>query len=199
MIEHHGWHVPSSFSAPADEAARTREAVGLADVSWMAKFNLQGHGLKSPPDLGPEAFLWSLGQLQYLVTCEPPAGAGVRERLQQFQKVGTDPSLPAPIYATEVTSVYAQLLLAGPRSRDVLSKLTSLNFSDRARGDLTCAQATVAHVHAIVLRKDLKGLLAYHLLVSRDYGESVWESVLHAGHEFHIIPFGLQALRLVQG
>ena len=57
----------------------------------------------------------------------------------------------------------------------------------------------MAHVHAVVLRKDLKGILAYHLLVSREYGESVWESVLHAGHEFHILPFGLQAQRLLQG
>ena len=74
MIEHHGWHVPSSFTAPDDEAARTRESVGLADVSWMSKFDLQGHGLKTPPALGPEAFLWALGRLHCLVTCEPPAG-----------------------------------------------------------------------------------------------------------------------------
>ena len=91
---------------------------------------------------------------------------------------------------TEVTSVYAQLLLAGPRSREVLNKLTSLNLSENSREDLTCAQANVAHVHAIVLRKDLTGIPAYHLLVSRDYGESVWESVLHAGHEFQITHLG---------
>ena len=199
MIEHHGWQVPASFSAPDDEAARTRESVGLADVSWMSKFDLQGRGLKSPPALGPEAFLWVLGRLHYLVTCEPPAGDAVRERLQQFQNAGADHSLPPPIYVTEVTSVYAQLLLAGPRSREVLSKLTSLNLSENARGNLTCAQANVAHVHAIVLRKDLKGIPAYHLLVGREYGESVWESVLHAGHEFQITPFGLEALRLLQG
>ena len=57
----------------------------------------------------------------------------------------------------------------------------------------------MAHVHAMVLRKDLKGIPAYHLLVGREYGESVWESVLHAGHEFHITPFGLEAQRLLQG
>ena len=57
----------------------------------------------------------------------------------------------------------------------------------------------MAHVHAIVLRKDLSRDPAYHLLVGREYGESVWESVLHAGHEFHITPFGLEAQQLVQG
>jgi sarcosine oxidase subunit alpha len=199
MTEHHGWQVASSFAAPPDEAARTRESVGLADVSWMSKFNLQGPGLKNPPDLGPEASWWLLGRLQYLVTCEPSAGDAVRTRLQPFQSAGAGASSAAPIYVTDVTSVYAQLLLAGPRSRDVLNKLTSLNLSESARGNLTCAQANVAHVQAIVLRKDLAGIPAFHLLVSREYGESIWESVLHAGQEFHITPFGLQAQQLVQG
>jgi glycine cleavage system aminomethyltransferase T len=199
MVQHQGWLVASSFSAPVDEAARTRKSVGLGDVSWMSKFNLQGHGLNNAPDLGPDAFVWPLGRLEFLVTCEPPTDNAVRERLQELQNDGTDASLPPPIYVTEVTSVYAQLLLAGPGSRDVLNKLTSLNLSENARGNLTCAQANVAHVHAIVLRKDLAGIPAFHLLVGRDYGESVWESVLHAGHEFQITPFGLEAQRLLQG
>lgn len=199
MVEHYGWKVPSSFAAPADEAARTRQSVGLADVSWMSKFNLQGRGLKNPPDLGPEAFLWPLGQRQYLLTCEPPAAVAVRERMKQFQTVGPDPSSPPAFYVTGVTSVYAQLLLAGPRSRDVLNKLTSLNLSSNLRDDLTCAQANVTHVHAIILRKDLAALPAFHLLVGRECGESVWESVLHAGNEFEITPFGLEAHKLMQG
>ncbi len=199
MVEHYGWKVPSSFVAPAEEAARTRQSVGLADVSWMSKFDLQGHRLKTPHALGPEAFLWPLGQRQYLLTCEPPAAVAVRERMKQFQTVGPDPTLRPPVYVTEVTSVYAQLLLAGPRSRDVLNKLTSLNLSSNLRDDLTCAQTNVAHVHAIILRKDLAALPAFHLLVGRECGESVWESVLHAGNEFEITPFGLEAHKLMQG
>lgn len=197
MIDHHGWNVPASFTVPHAEATGTRESVGVADVSWISKFNLQGHGLKDLPELGPEAFLWALGRLQCLVTCDPRVGDAVRARLQQFQKAAQ--AAPSPVYVTEVTSVYTQLLLAGPRSRDVLNKLTSLNLSENARGNLTCAQTSVAHVHAIVLRQDLASIPAYHLLVSREYGESIWESVLHAGQEFHIAPFGLEAQQLVRG
>ena len=199
MIVHYGYQITSTFSTPDAEAERIRESVGLADISCVSTFNLQGRGLKNPPELGPDACVWPLGHRQYLVTCKPAARDAVRDRMQQFQRNGADPSLPPPIYVTEVTSVYAQLLLAGPHSRDVLNKLTSLNLSEDARGSLTCAQANVAHVHAMVLRKDLKGVLAYHLLVGREYGENVWESVMHAGHEFHITPFGLEALRLLRG
>lgn len=198
MIEHHGWQVPAYFSKPEDEAARVRESVGLADLSWMLKFDVKGSGLKSPLALGEGAFSWVLGPLHVLVTCNPSARREVMDRYQALQAGGADLSLPPPVYVTEVTSVYAQFLLAGPRCRQVLGKLTSLNLSETSLPDLTCGQSRVAHVHAIILRHDLDGVPAYQLLVSREYGESVWDSVLHAGHEFHLSPFGLQAQQLLK-
>lgn len=120
------------------------------------------------------------------------------ESLQPLRVARPDLSLPPPVYMTEVTSVYAQFLLAGPRSRDILSKLSSLNLSETALPDLSCAQSSLAHVQAIILRKDLDRVPAYHLLVSREYGESVWGSVLHAGLEFRLSPFGLQAQHFLE-
>ena len=35
-------------------------------------------------------------------------------------------------------------------------------------------------------------------MVPRDYAESVWEAILHAGEEFHITPFGLEAHRRLE-
>jgi heterotetrameric sarcosine oxidase gamma subunit len=175
-----------------------RESVGLADVSWMLKFDLKGYGLKNPPALGEEAFLWVLGPLHCLVTSDPSIQDQVTERLKELRTAGADVSLPPPVYVTDVTSVYAQFLLAGPRCREVLSKLTSLNLSEGSLPNLTSGQSSLAHVHAIVLRKDIDRIPAYHLLVSREYGESVWDSLLHAGHEFYLSPFGLQAQQMLR-
>ncbi len=196
MVEHQGWQVAATFGNPSEEAARTRESVGLADLSWMSKFNLQGSGMKNAPDLGPDVRVWLLGRREYLVTCEPLVADAAKARLVQI--MGVETRLRPPIYVTDVTSVYTQLMVAGPNSREVLSKLTSLNLSEGARGNLSCAQANVAHVHAVVLRNDLPGIPAFHLLVGREYGESLWESVLHAGHESHITPLGLEAQKLLQ-
>ena len=175
-----------------------RESVGFADLSWMVKFDLKGKGLKSLSALGEGVFSWVLGQLHCLVTCDPSAQDKLRERLQGLGRVDSDLALPPPVYVTDVTSVYSHLLLAGPRCRQVLAKLTSLNLSERSLPNLSCGQASLAHVRAVVLRKDLDSLPAYHLLVSREYGESVEDSVLHAGHEFHLSPFGLQAQQLLK-
>jgi heterotetrameric sarcosine oxidase gamma subunit len=96
---------------------------------------------------------------------------------------------------TDVTSVWAALLVAGPMTRQVMRKLTSLNMSDAALPDGACGQASLAHVHAIVLRRDLDDIPAVQVLVSREYAESVYEALLHAGKEFLIQPFGLEALK----
>jgi glycine cleavage system aminomethyltransferase T len=88
----------------------------------------------------------------------------------------------------EPLSPYAHFLIAGPNTRAVLSKLTSLNL------DLTKAYGSVAHVRSLVTRHEL----GFLLMIPRDYAESVWESLLHAGEEFHITVFGLEASRRLE-
>ena len=88
----------------------------------------------------------------------------------------------------EPFSPYARFLIAGPNTRAVLSKLTSLNL------DLTKAYGSVAHVRSLVTRHEL----GFLLMIPRDYAESVWESLLHAGEEFHITVFGLEASRRLE-
>ena len=167
--EYHGWAMAASFETPEAEAAAVRASAGLADVSYRAKFD----GKNAPERNG-----WMLGARHYLTAGDPP--------------------LEAPPGATEVTSVYANLLLAGPKSRAVLGKLTSLRVSDDRLPNGACAQTSLAHVHAILLREDLPQTAAYHVLISREYAESVWEAMLHAGQEYHLRPFGWKALELLK-
>jgi glycine cleavage system aminomethyltransferase T len=88
----------------------------------------------------------------------------------------------------EPLSPHARFLIAGPNTRAVLSKLTSLNL------DLTTAYGSVAHVRSLVTLHEL----GFLVMVPRDYAESVWESLLHAGEEFHITVFGLEASRRLE-
>ena len=185
MAEYHGWRTATVFSSEQEEAALVRQGAGLSDVSWMSKLDLKGPSLNALPALGERARSWSLGPSHLLVTCDPDMSPAI--------------SSSSGVWLTDVTSVFAQFLLAGPASRDVLRKLTSLNVSEKALPDSGCGQASVGHVRAIILRRDLGPLPAFHVLVSREYGESVWDAVLHAGQEFRITQFGLKALHLLEG
>ena len=166
FAEYSGWELPAFFVSAEQEAAQIRKSVGLTDVSHSLKFDLRSK---------PEQPSWLLGANHYLAVGES-SGIPSAERI-------------------DVTSVYAALRLAGPRTGDVLSKLTSLNLADASLRNLSCAQASLAHVPGIFLREDIGSIPAFHLLVTRDYAESVWEAILHAGHEFHICPSGLDALQ----
>jgi glycine cleavage system aminomethyltransferase T len=195
FVDLHGWRIPAYFTFAQKEAEQLAKRVALSDVSWMVKLDLKGYGLKTPPAL-KGAGTWVLGPEHYLATCDPAAHESVLHQLGS-SSAPADLRLPPPVYLTDVTSVYAQFLLAGPRSGDVLRKLTSLDI--RALANLACGQSNVAHVHGRVLRDDLGEVPAFHVLVSREYGESVWDAILHAGHEFHIIPAGCKALEFLGG
>ncbi len=58
---------------------------------------------------------------------------------------------------TDVTSIYSAILLAGPKSREVLQKLTTLNVNDKAMPEGAARQTRLAHVNATILRN--KGFL----------------------------------------
>jgi len=178
--------------------AGVRGAAGIGDLSWTLKVDLKGYGLRGIPAFRAGLFSCRLAPLHMLITSDPSAREFVMARLRDLCGGGSDLSRLPAVYLTDVSSVYTQFLLAGPRSRDILRKLTSLNVSDRSLPDLACGQSSLAHVRAIVVRKDISGVSAYHLLVSREYGESVWDSVLHAGEEFKISLFGLQAQQLLK-
>lgn len=195
LMEHHGWKVPAYFTWAQKEAEQLVKSAGLGDLSWMTKLDLKGWGLKTEPSVG-EGHAWRLGPLRYLVTCKPPQRDGITSKLLS-SPVSGDLALPPPVYITDVTSVYAHFLLAGPRCYEILRKLTSLNISSLQ--NLACGQASLAHVHSLVLREDLNETPAFHILVSREYAESVWEAILHAGHEFQVAPFGLKALEFLGG
>ena len=57
----------------------------------------------------------------------------------------------------------------------------------------------LAEIECLVVRRDLNGLLNFDLLFSRDYGEYVWESLLEAGGDLEVIPYGHEAMSLLGG
>ncbi len=184
MTERGGWQTAAAFTSMREEMGRVSASAGLADVSWMTKVDLKGAGVNALAALDARSRSWALGPAHLLVTCDPEASRSVLAQVSSANGVSV----------TDVTSVFAQFVLAGPRGRDILRKLTSLNASEGALPDLGCAQTNLAHVRgSIVLRQDLDKLPAFQILVGRDYGEDVWDSLLHAGREFDLASFGCEA------
>ena len=99
---------------------------------------------------------------------------------------------------TNVSGSYAAMNLAGPRSREVLKKLTDADLSSDAMPYLAASECTIAGVSAIVLRIGFVGELGYEIHVPSQFGLHVWEAIIEAGREFSIAPFGLEAQRVLR-
>ncbi len=220
MIEDHGWQCADSYGSVEAEVQAIREQVGLSDISPLAKLDIQGNDVfaslgqklslgisletvpvgrvvRVPPqalqlDAQAGGLLCSLaGNHARLISPSGTAGA-VHARVESVIQQTAD---SACIHLTDVTSNFTAMQLVGPHSRDLLRKLTALDLRPAQFPDLSCAQGSLAHVHALVLHADIQAHLAYQVHCGREFGAHVWDALLDAGQEFGVRPFGLAAQR----
>jgi glycine cleavage system aminomethyltransferase T len=105
-------------------------------------------------------------------------------------------------YVKDITGSTCCIGLWGPRARDVLTKVTAANFSNKGLGYFRCKRASVAGVPVLALRLSYVGELGWELYASADTGLKLWDALWKAGEEYGIIAGGRQAfnsLRLEKG
>jgi len=168
-----GWQLPAWYTYPSSELEAVRASVGISDASYLFKLDLRGEA--GALQVAAPARLWQLTPAHALITSPLPIG------------------FAASASVTNVTSVFSAILLAGPKSREVLQKLTTLNVREDAMAEGAGRQTRLAHVNATILRSDCTGLPGFLILNTRDVAQHVWEALLHAGREFGARPFGMVA------
>ncbi len=100
---------------------------------------------------------------------------------------------------SNVTSAYAGVNLAGPKSRQVLSKLCDdIDLSPEDFPYVDCRMGTVAGIPARLMRVGFVGELGYEIHVPSSQGEALWDALIEAGASEGIKPFGIEAQRLLR-
>ena len=103
-----------------------------------------------------------------------------------------------PVGLVNLTGQLAAFNLAGPRSREVLSALTSLDISEEAFPYLGVREGEVAGVPARLMRVGFVGELGYEIHVPAGAGARVWRAI-RAGGGSHAVPaFGVEAQRMLR-
>jgi sarcosine oxidase subunit alpha len=97
-----------------------------------------------------------------------------------------------------VTGAYAAMNLAGPKSREALAPLTSIDLSGEAFPYLAVREGAVAGVPVRVMRVGFVGELGYELHTPAEHAAHLWDALIEAGREFGIRPFGVEAQRLLR-
>lgn len=94
----------------------------------------------------------------------------------------------------DITDEYTALVVAGPRSRDLLTKLTDVDLTNASFCWLTGKEIEVAGVSVRALRVNYVGELGWELHVRMEDSIKLYDSVWAAGEEFGIADFGVYAM-----
>jgi dimethylglycine dehydrogenase len=212
--ERHSFKRSNWWRAVQEECLAVRERVGLMDLSTFSKFEVTGrdaHGFLDRIFANRIAqrdggiilghLLTPSGYIESEITVTRLAGdrfyllsAAVAElhdldQLHQRLKPGEQVTI------RNVTSDYGCLVLAGPRSREVLSGLTKAELSNARFPWLTGKEIEVAGVSGVrALRVNYVGELGFELHVPNAGMAVVFDALLGAGSGFGMRLFGTYAM-----
>ena len=96
-----------------------------------------------------------------------------------------------------LTTSMGVLVLAGPRARDVLQKLTDADLSNAAFPWLTGQKISVGLAQVEALRVNFIGELGWEIHHPIEMQNYIFDLLMEAGAEFDIKPFGIRAMTLM--
>jgi sarcosine oxidase subunit alpha len=105
------------------------------------------------------------------------------------------------VHLISATEQYAQYAVAGPNSRNVLQKIvdTEFDISNEAFPFMACGDITICNgTPARLFRISFSGELAYEIAVPTRYGDALVRTIMSAGEEFNIVPYGTEALGVMR-
>jgi len=217
------WIRPDRYGDAQAEARNVRENVGIIDVTPIGKLDLRGPDI---PKLLNLLYVnkWSkleVGRVRYGVMCADDGVVlddGVTGRLgEEHYLMSTTSSGAATVWewvenwlqterpewtvhVSPVTTAYASINVAGPKSRQLLERLTEgVDLANEAFPYMNVRTGTIAGVADSVLwRIGFTGELSYELHVPASYGLHVWEALLEHGRDLGAAAFGVEAQRILR-
>ena len=103
------------------------------------------------------------------------------------------------VHGMPVTTGLTSINIAGPKSRELLGRLTDIDLDPEAFPYMNVRRGTIAGVDdCITWRIGFTGELSYEIHVPSGHGLAIWERLLDEGKDLGIRPFGLEAQRIMR-
>ncbi|MGY6769792.1 sarcosine oxidase subunit alpha family protein [Komagataeibacter sp. NFXK3] len=206
------------------EVRSVRSSVGFCDVTTLGKIDIQGadaatllervyvnawrklpvgrarYGLMLREDgfAFDDGTTARLAENHYVMTTTT-ANAGAVMRHLEFCHQCLWPGLDVRFIS--VTDAWAQIAVAGPRSRDVLREIIdeSFDLSNEAFGYMGAANVRLRDgVGGRLFRLSFSGELAYEIAVPARYGDALARLLMRVGAPYGITPYGTEALGVMR-
>jgi len=210
---------PSWFGPVSEEVRATRENVALFDLTSYSKFFVQGSGaLGGLQRLCASNVDVDVGRIVYTVLCNERGGiemdptvtrlaedvflvlapTAYQRRTEALLRTG----LAGDATVTDVTSAFGVLHVAGPRSRELLGRITDEDLSDEAFPFLAARRIEAGWAQPWAFRVSYTGELGWELYVPTEFTADLYERIVTEGRGLdlrHAGSFAFDALRLERG
>ena len=212
-VEKLSWGRENWFGWWAAEHKAAREGVILMDMSFMSKFLVQGrdagrvlnHISANSVDgaagvITYTQWLNARGLLEADLTVtkldDERFFVVVTDTMHRHAETWMKRHTPedAHAFVTDVTSGYCQLNVQGPKSRELLQTLTSVDLSNDAFPFRTAREIDIGYARVLCVRITYVGELGYELYIPSEQAAHVYERLVEAGKPFGLRHAGLKAL-----
>lgn len=202
----------NAFEHVAKEVAAVRSGVGMMEISSFAKYQVSGPGAEAwlnkimankLPDVGKLALCPMLNESgkvigDFTVATLGPGhfmifGSGVAEsyHMRWFNRhMPEDGSVIVHPFALDLVG----LSVAGPKSRELLQKISDADLSNEAFPFLSIQEMEIGLIRALVGRISFTGDLGYEIWVRPEHMIALYDALEEAGAEFGLQLFGSRAL-----
>jgi len=202
----------NTFPVVAAECAAVRERVGVMELPSFAAYGVHGadaeaflhrvyanrmprvgglvlaHALSANGRFATETTITRLAPDRFFLL----SGAMAHQRDLDLLRGAVLPG--EDIAIADRTTEFTTLIVAGPRSRDLLATLTDEDLSTPAFRWLTGRELEVAGIPVKALRVNYVGELGWELHVPMDRAVALYDAVWAAGEPLGIADFGLYAM-----
>jgi 4-methylaminobutanoate oxidase (formaldehyde-forming) len=209
----YSWGRQNWFEYAAEEHRAARENVSLLDYSVMGKILVQGKDaekylnlicannisvpigrcvytqwLNESGTIEADLTVTRLAEDQFLILTADGTMTAVLAWLRRH--------IPpeAHAFVTNITSAYSVLNLQGPKSRELLSRLTHADMSNETFPFLTLQEIDIGYAPVKALRITYVGELGWELYIPTEFSLHVFDRIVAAGEDFGLKHIGLQAL-----
>jgi 4-methylaminobutanoate oxidase (formaldehyde-forming) len=195
------------------EHRAAREGVILMDMSFMAKFLVQGrdagkvlnhisanHVDGDPGVITYTQWLDEAGRIEADLTVTKldderfwvVASDTAHRHVETWMKRHIPDSAHA--FVTDVTSGHAQINIQGPRSRELMQAVTTSDLSNEAFPFRAAREIDIGFARALCVRITYLGELGYELYVPTEQATHVYDRLTEAGASLGLVHAGLKAL-----
>ena len=211
-----GWAWADHFGDATAEHEATRNASNLWDESPLRKWDMKGPDALALADVlfTNDMSALEVGQVRYGAICDEDGQmimdgtifkladdhcfsiTSYDSDLDWYRQVASDRGLNVDV--EDVTADMPHLQVQGPKSREILSRITEGVDLSQLRYFRFVEDAKVGGVPCLFSRTGYSGELGYELYCKPEQAAELWNAVLEAGRPEGMLPIGLSAIETIR-